>query len=129
MKTNYNIFKESLNNNYKRVIPRDFFNESMLLKCLGKLCVAYLHTDEINGLKIEFEEPGEPFNIVLDQNANKLIVTNYKISVNGTVCMFGTEYNSRTNLPLFCMIENMEIPVFKENGEFDEEFIEYFQNR
>lgn len=129
MKTNYNIFKESLNNNYRRVIPRDFFNESTLLKCLGKLCVAYLDRDEINGIKVEFEETGEPFNIVLDGSANKLIVTNYKITVNDTICIFGSEYNSRENLPLFCMIDNMEIPVFKENGEFHEEFIEYFQNK
>lgn len=39
---------------YIRVVPRDFFNEAKLLKCLGQFELCVNHTGS-NGLKFDIE--------------------------------------------------------------------------
>ena len=46
--------------NYSRVIPRDFFNEAKLLKCMGLLALKVLDNMTPNGIKILIEESGAP---------------------------------------------------------------------
>lgn len=101
---------------YQRVIPRDFFNESKLLKCLGKLSIK----GESLGIKIE--ESGGLFNIELLEDWAVLTVTNYRVTVNDNIYTFGTRYNSKDPYPLVMLYEYEEIEVLNENGEITKEF-------
>lgn len=108
--------------NYIRVIPRDLFNEAKLLKCLGQLCLN-IHNGTIP-CKITVEENGSPFDIrLLDEGA--LIIDNLTFKIKGIRCYFKTTYNSKSNYPLHCEHNDCEYLVFDEQGNFDEEFIQF----
>lgn len=110
---------------YTRVIPRDFFNEAKLLKCMGLLALKIL--DRQTPVPIEIEETGEPFEIVLHDDGS-LQVINYPVIINGRVPRFSTVYNSKDSYPFFVSTwDYEEIRVFTETGEFTEEFIEFCQ--
>lgn len=51
--------------NYIRVIPRDFFNESKLLKCMGQLSLKILDCQLPKGIEMYIEGDGQPFQIGL----------------------------------------------------------------
>ena len=109
---------------YIRVIPRDFFNESKLLKCMGRVTILSEVTPEID---IEVEERNEPFDIQLNELWGKLEVVNYPVTVNGERIKMGTEYNSKDNYPLILMYGNEEVRVLDEAGDFTEDFINTFK--
>ena len=121
--------------NYQRVIPRDLFNESKLLKCMGRL-VLLIHDNNIpEGFELSLTkskrgvesrnhgDSSKPFKIGLLQDGS-LTITNLQIFVNGVPCIFKTTYNSKSNFPLYLEYELTDYPVFNDKGEFDEEFIE-----
>lgn len=115
-----------MNSNYQRVIPRDLFNESKLLKCIGRLCLL-IHDFKtpckmgIGGYAMN----GESFQIAL-MDDNNLTISNLEISINKKLHIFKTTYNSKNNHPLMCEISDYsEILVFNESGEFTQEFIDY----
>lgn len=111
---------------YQRVIPRDFFNEAKLLKCMGQLSLKILNIAVPNNIKITIEGNGEPFKIyLLDEGS--LFVGNYEILVNDIPMRFKTIYNSQANYPLYCEFDYVDYLVFDESGEFTEEFIEFFK--
>lgn len=118
---------ESYNDSYDRKIPRDFFNEAKLLKCMGVLSLKILDNQTPEGIDIQIEETGEAFNIELMEDGH-LTVTNYNVSVNDEIVTMKSTYNSKSNFPLICQYEYDEVPVFDDNGNFDEEFIELFNN-
>lgn len=105
---------------YLRVIPRDLFNESKLLKCIGRL-VLLIHEGNSNG--IEFGHNGEPFIIHL-QDDGSLFISNIHFSIGDSYLFFKTTYNSKANYPLFCEYDNCDILVFDESGNYEPEFIE-----
>jgi hypothetical protein len=107
--------------NYSRVIPRDFFNEAKLMKCMGLLALKILDCQLPEGMKIVIEETKEPFNIVCS-DSGYLSVTNYPVYINDSLMFFETIYNSKDNYPLICWYHDEEIRVFDESGEFTEEF-------
>lgn len=107
---------------YQRVIPRDFFNESTLLKCMGQLSLKILECKLPEGLTIEIEKPGEPFDIRFEEMGEFLMVYNYKITINKEFFFFYTRYNGRGHYPFYCFIGGKEIEVFDDNGEFTPEF-------
>lgn len=111
---------------YTRVIPRDFFNEAKLLKCMGLLALKILDCQLPEGLDIRIEESGEPFDIQLTDSGN-LHVSNYSVTINDIPVWFGTVYNSKSNYPLVAEVNGQELRVFTETGEFDSEFIENAQ--
>src|SRR6478735_4525139 len=113
--------------NYNRVIPRDFFNEAKLLKCMGNLAVKILDFQIPEGINIVIEDSGDPFHIVLTDDGS-LMVSNYNVTVNGEDVIMKSTYNSKENFPFFCEIDDEEYKVFTDQGEFDKEFIERFQN-
>lgn len=117
---------------HKRAIPRDFFNESKLLKCMGLLSLAIKACTVPNNIKIEINindnyEEGQPFKISLDGKYELLYVDNYDIEINGEIYTFGTRYNSEANFPFFVFCGNEEIEVFDDNGKFSNEFISKFK--
>ena len=118
---------ESYNSSYNRVIPRDFFNEGKLLKCMGVLPLSILDNKTPDGIEIHIDGSGEAFDIVLDQEWSILEVINYNVTINGEEYRVGTTYNSKDNFPLYVIVDDVEILVFDENGKFSDEFIETFQ--
>jgi hypothetical protein len=106
-----------------RVIPRDFFNEAKLLKCLGVVSLKILDCKLPEGVNIEIKEEGEAFDVQLTSDGI-LFVSNYHVFVNDKPVMFGTTYNSKNNFPLLCILDYCEYPVLDESGEFDEDFIQ-----
>ena len=113
--------------NYNRVIPRDFFNEAKLLKCMGMLTLKVLDTMMPKGIKISIDETGDAFEIVLSDDGY-LFVANYATTVNDHVVTFKTSYNDKGATPFYCEHAYNEVEVFDDKGEFSQEFIEYFQN-
>lgn len=115
--------------NYTRVIPRDFFNDSKLLKCMGFLALHILNNTVPNNIhiKIESEEKGEPFDIRMCDDTF-LCVSNYETFVNDENVLMKSKYNSKDNFNLYCEFEDEDYLVFDENGHFTKEFIDRFTN-
>lgn len=107
---------------YERVIPRDLFNESKLLKCIGR--IALLILDNATPVKMDMEESGKPFKVGLLDDGY-LVITNYEITIKGTPYTFKCQYNSKSNYNLFVEHEYCEYLVFDESGNFDIEFLEF----
>lgn len=114
-----------LSTDYQRVIPRDFFNEAILLKCMGQLALKILDCQLPDGMKIVINPNGEhyePFDIHRT-DAGYLHVNNYPVFVNGAFVFFGTMVNSRSPYPLICFTSDLEeIAVFDDSGNFTDEF-------
>ena len=102
---------------HKRVIPRDFFNESKLLKCFGQfqLCV---HDKKTNGLDITVLFDDKTFEIIQYDHDGSLSVLNYLVMVNGQSLILYIPYNARENYPLIGLYNGAEYYVFDEQGEF-----------
>ena len=111
----YNHYKSD----YIRVIPRDLFNESKLLKCLGRLCLL-IHEGKID---IKFDHDESPFNIVQNVDGD-IYVSNIEFSINGNKLNFSTMINNKDNYPLICD-EEFDFTVFDESGNFTPKFLEY----
>lgn len=110
---------------YKRVIPRDLFNEAKLLKCMGHLALKVHEHLCPEGMKIELDHNGDPFQILLDGDNVVLFINNLKITVNDEPVYMGTNYNSKALYPLVLIhYEYGAVDVFDENGEFSKDFKE-----
>lgn len=109
---------------YKRVCPRDLFNESKLLKCVGKLCLKIL--DGMTPVPMKYNDDNTiRFNVEQDEAGN-LHIRNLPIYIKGIRYKFHTTYNCKSNYPLFVETDKYEeYLVFDEDGEFAEEFIEF----
>ena len=111
--------------NYQRVIARDFFNEAKLLKCMGQLALKIHDRQLPEGCELLIYEKGDPFDIqLLDESS--LWIYNYPITFNGILRRFKTTYNSKSAYPFFCEINDSDIQVFDDSGEFTEEFKQLF---
>jgi hypothetical protein len=118
---------ESYSNSYQREIPRDFFNEAKLLKCMGVLALKILDDLTPEGIVIEIPETGQPFEIERQEEHDGLCVSNYTVEVNGEEYLVYSKYNSKSNFPLYIVDDEYnEAEVFDEKGNFSEDFIEMF---
>lgn len=114
---------------YRRVIPRDLFNDAKLLKCLGQLALIIFNgKDEANSCPptLEIDHDGQPFNIVQDPEDGGLRCDNVTVTINGRPIKMTTNYNSRDNWPLYA---DDTVPVFSEigYGRLSKEFLEICQ--
>lgn len=107
--------------NYNRVIPRDFFNEAKLLKCMGFLALNILNGTLPDGINVEIEEPGEPFDIHLMDDGS-LYIANYMTTFNNVPVIFKTTYNSKDPYPFFLEHDYCDYKVFNDDGTFSNEF-------
>jgi hypothetical protein len=115
---------------YRRVCPRDLFNESKLLKCYGRLCLKIL--DGQTPVEMSYnDENTTRFNVELMQEGS-LTITNLPIKIKDKQYLFKTTYNGKGNYPFYLQNGQADsyedIEVFNDNGEFTEEFIEFTQN-
>lgn len=111
-----------MNAQYTRVIPRDLFNESKLLKCIGHL-VLQIH-DGNNPANISFEHDDKPFKIGL-HDEGCLQIANVIFKIKDRRIDFVTTYNSKANYPLAAYHEYCEYPVFDDTGKYTDEFLEF----
>lgn len=111
---------------YTRVIPRDFFNEAKLLKCMGKLALN-IHDGYPLYFSLQLKECGEPFDIVQNDDDGSLYIMNYPLKLNGDTYYPWTPYNSKDNYPLYITgLDGDDVRVFDEEGNFSKGFIKTF---
>jgi hypothetical protein len=103
--------------NYQRTLPRDLFNESKLLKGLGRLSL--LIHDGLTPLDLKQEYDNKPFIICQDLDGN-LRVLNYLVFNKSRPIDLFSKYNSKHNYTLYAMTNNdrEERLVFDEAGKF-----------
>ena len=121
---------------YQRVIPRDLFNESKLLKCLGKV-VLWHANGMLPDLDITFPWNSEflqggPFEIEQDPSSGNLSCSNIAFvrKHDGEHLYLYTIYNSKESWPLYFADEHEEFfgPVFAYGGEeISKEFSDYIR--
>lgn len=99
---------------YIRVLPRDAFNESKLLKCIGRLT---LLIEDRKAPDWSYEFDGEPFQIEQDQNDGSVFIANLQFYRNGEPVALSTGLNSKAPWPL--RDENGE-SVFNDNGDLEQ---------
>jgi hypothetical protein len=108
---------------YQRVIPRDLFNESSLLKCYGRLYIA-LEGDGRAGFAVEF---ADSFDIVQREDDGFLFVDNLPFRVGEYEYRLVRPLNSRHAWPLYAeRIDDSDfdaIPVFDGSGNLSSDMI------
>jgi hypothetical protein len=102
---------------YRRVLPRDLFNEGDLLKCLGKV---WLLTERARAAGF-VEEAVDFFDIVQDPLDGSIYVANLTFRVLGADCRLFRPLNARSHWPLYIQAADFEIAVFEEDGTFTPE--------
>lgn len=93
-------------------IPRDFFNYSKILKCLGKISVA-VHDGMTSGLTVSHELEGDSFDIDIDVNGG-VYVRNYTVTVelpdgSDAVLNLYIQENDKDRWPLMCDCDELGI--------------------
>lgn len=109
-----------MSDNYLRVIPRDLFNESKLLKCVGFIVLEYENKMFPDNVEIIYD--GKPFNIQQDCDGNIEIV-NLVLRKDGDDVRLYHPLNNKNSYPLraeFFAGENVR--VFDNDGLFTKEF-------
>lgn len=108
---------------YKRVLPRDLFNESKLLKCMGKLVI---HLE--NEFRLVPSDDYYPsFDIRMDEDNNTLHLVGVRFTIEGKSfsldsCGFFTPYNSKDQWPLKFHWDWEDYEVLESNGDLSPEF-------
>jgi hypothetical protein len=119
---------------YKRVIPRDLFNEANLLKCLGRLWICLGQRRDLPCSLGEIENgcdpgdhTGEAFQIHMNDKDGSLSVLNLPFRIRGERFTLSRPLNSRDPWPLYCEDNEGEVclPVFDDQGNLSQEFIEF----
>lgn len=106
---------------YTRVIPRDLFNESGLLKCLGRI---YICLETANLPNVELVHDDEAFDIDQNQSTGGLFVNNIQLVAHGITISLERPLNSRAAWSLYATTrDDEEISVFTESGDFTEEML------
>lgn len=123
---------------YKRVIPRDLFNEANLLKCYGALWIALDnargHTaklGELNPVDPSDDYSGDAFEIEMDAGTGSISVANIPFTIAGLSYKLSRPLNSRDPYPLYCADEfdMHEWSVFNDDGTLSAEFLDLIKDR
>lgn len=104
--------------NYKRVVPRDLFNEAKLLKCLGKL--ALIELDYKTPFKIVYD--GKPFVICQNPDDGSIYCENFNVYLDDEHIHLYTPLNSKDNWPLEAIYKNETYYMFDESGKMHVNF-------
>lgn len=109
---------------YIRVIPRDLFNESKLLKCLGRLVIEAERHPHISVELIEGRER-QGFDIRQSEADGSLWARNIHVTVGGRHIIVQTNYNSKREWPLYATPADSPdvVEVFDDAGKLTDEFV------
>lgn len=127
-KTNESLTWEKfqvLSEAYKRVIPRDLFNDGNLLKCYGQL---FLNLEKM-GMDDALQYEGGAFNI--DQGpSGETFIKNIALIVGGEEVELNRPINSRGAFPLYAINEDGdEIEVFNNDGSLSVDMVHLLTSR
>lgn len=114
---------------YVRILPRDLFNESKLLKCYAQLAL-HIHDGKADpALRLEHRDRrNRGFIIDMDGPRNLLYCRNLSLRVRKAEIRVGTPINSREPYPMeFVEPDENFGPVFIDNGDLSPEFLQYVQ--
>jgi len=109
--------------NYIRVIPRDLFNESKLLKCLGMLYIASERAGWLLTVEKDDEGSYDGFTILQDEDSGAISCESVVVRLRGELVHCFTPLNSRRPHPLYATWRDNEAEVFTESGELSAEFL------
>lgn len=108
---------------YRRVIPRDLFNEAKLLKCLGQLSLLIHDGKAPPALTVQHD--GDEFRISQDaSDGSILVVSDLNFYAGKYRLTLSTPLNSQQPYPLTCLYRGTETPVFEDDGSLTEEFVQ-----
>jgi hypothetical protein len=108
---------------YERVIPRDLFNESALLKCLGRF---YILTE--SDPRVEIHHTGTAFDIWQRTGCGSLFVRNIEITIKGRLVSFRRSLNARDSWSLWAETWDEEVvEVFNSEGNFTQEMLDFME--
>jgi len=129
-------FTDSRFRQFRRVLPRDLFIESQLLKCLGKLVI---HCDEnaaaVAGMRYYSDDTTHlvGFDVRQDSTSGMLIAASLYFGVNGQRMYFGVVYGTKkSKWPLELMDDALGyVEAFDEDGNITPELtarLSYYAN-
>lgn len=107
--------------NYRRIIPRDLFNEGKLLKCLGFLSLKYIDLMLPKGIEMVHDE--EAFEIIQDIDGNLEVANISLFDKQGEEIRLFHPLNNQSPYPLRAEIWGEDVKVFNEQGDLSEEFL------
>ncbi len=111
---------------YKRVIPRDLFNEANLLKCLGRVALLIEDGKAPAGIRLEHATPEQGFEIDCDPSSGDICCTNLTLVTETGRAHIWRGLNSREEWPIFVVhVGSEEIEVLDAAGNFTEEFLQW----
>lgn len=112
---------------YRRVIPRDLFNEANLLKCLGRVALLIEDGKAPDGLQLEHTNSSRGFAIEQDPGSGDICCTNLAlVTQKGGRAFAWRGLNSRDGWSIFINARgDEEIAVFNDDGSFTEEFSQW----
>lgn len=111
-----------MSQNYKRVLPRDLFNEAKLLKCMGKLTLL-IEDKMIDNLIYHYDL--EPFCACQNEADGSIYMGNievFRTGSEGGKIELSTPLNSKEPWPLRALIGDEEFSVFDDEGNIADEF-------
>jgi len=108
---------------YRRVIPRDLFNEANLLKCYGQL---YIAMERLAGCEARFRNEDVPrFEIMQRESDGAIFVYNLPLEIGRHSYTLTRPLNSRRPWPLYAERDGDDsfdpIAVFDDQGELTPE--------
>ena len=101
--------------NYKRVLPRDAFNEAKLLKCVGKLTLM-IEDGMLPAWHYHYD--GDAFNIVQDESDGSISIGNITFWRNKKQVHVMTGLNSKENWPALMRDGDDDYYIFDEKGNY-----------
>ena len=113
---------------YRRVIPRDLFNESNLLKCVGKLCIELEKIGYENELLFD-EDEATYFQVRQEIHSGWTYMQNIYFVWDNVRYGLVRPLNSRDTWPLYLSARALEdgpMQLFDEAGKLTDEFLDHF---
>lgn len=108
---------------YRRVIPRDLFNEGNLLKCYGRLAILLGEIPAWGHRAVLGPEDVEAFEIVQNPGDGSLTVANLRFEIGGEPYRLSRPLNARDPWPLYATgPDDEETAVFSPDGHFTDAF-------
>jgi hypothetical protein len=117
---------------YRRVIPRDLFNESKLLKCLGQLAMAVHDGHDFHGwpchMWLTMRQRGNAFTICQRDSDGGLVCDNVVFMKNKVPLVIYSAYNDKEPYPLYCETSGDDIEVLNNDGSLSDEFLAFLKS-
>lgn len=109
---------------YRRVIPRDLFNEAKHLKCLARLCLL-IHDGRAGRLQFHHDAEVYPgFSLESRWSDGGVYCENLKFTIDEREVKLYGWLNARSPYPLLFQHEGEELDVFHDDGSLTAEFRE-----